>query len=247
MPRTPASGNFKIVALPKPDTVAARCIGAIDVGTVDNSYKGEEKRDRMVLIIWELPTLTAVFSDEKGPEPFTIFTEMKFSSHKESNFAKLISAWRNRPLTEEEKQYFDYSKLINKVGLISFQIKTKAKYREDNIIQATNENSKLKLGTIGPLPKPMRETTPAMINKPILWDWDKIIDGDEVFDQEKFKKIWRFIRAKMYTSDEWHEAPGVVNIDQEEEAQQEEPQQAPPPPQQPTQQEETVGGDGDDW
>jgi hypothetical protein len=248
MPKTPTSGNFKVVALPKPETVPARCIAAIDVGTVDNSYKGEQKRDRMVLIIWELPTLTAVFDDEKGEQPFTIFTEMKFSSHKESNFAKLISAWRNKPLSAEEKQYFDYAKLIDKVGLISFQIKTKGAYKDQDIKVATNENSNLRLNGIGPVPKAMKESVPPMINEPVVWDWDKIIDGKEVFDQEKFGKIWRFIRKKMYTSDEWDKCPGAVNIDLEEDEQpaqaaqpaQSEPQAAPAP-------EETIGGEEDDW
>lgn len=250
----PESGNFKVVALPKPETVPARCIAAIDVGTVDNSYKDQQKRDRKVFIIWELPTLKAVFNDEKGEEPFTVFVEEKFSGHKESNFAKLIAAWRNKPLTPEEKLAFDYSTMVNKTCLISFQVKTKSKYRDTDISQATNENSSLKMGAISPLPKVMRETMPAIINPPVVWDWDKIIGGEEVFDVEKFKKIWKFVRQKMYTSDEWQECPGRVNVDDEQgEAQQQVSQPVqqvaqPTQPSQPTgpvQTEEPI--DGDDW
>lgn len=177
---------------------------------------------------------------------------MKLSGHKESNFAKLIAAWRNKPLTEEEKVAFDYSKLIGKVCLISFQIKTKGKFRDANITQATNENSNLKLGAILPLPQVMKDTMPEMINHPVVWDWEKIIDGEEVFDVEKFKRIWRFVRTKMYTSDEWQVCPGKVNVDAEDsegapvaasQPVQEQPTQAAP-----TQPEQPIGeGEADEW
>lgn len=257
MPKMPDTGNFKAVALPRPETVPARCIQAIDVGTVDNPYMGEAKRSRKVLIVWELPTLKAVFSEEKGEEPFTIFVEEVFSKDDRSNFVKIITNWRNKPLTEEEKQSFDYAKLIGKVCLISFQIKTKGKYKDSVIEQATNQNSNLKLGAISPLPKVMKDTMPAMINPPVVWDWDKLINGEEVFNQEKFKKIWKFIRTKMYTSDEWNQCPGVVNIDAEQQEgaasnqnttqQVSQPIQAPAQPvqQTPSQPEQEI--EGDDW
>lgn len=217
--KPPEVGTFKAVRLPEPQTTACRCFGVVDLGTVDNTFPGKEaKRDRKIVIMWELPHLKAVFSEEKGEQPFMLMQELKFSTHVDSNFSKLISAWRNRPLDAQEKLTFDPTQMVNKIGLASFQWKRKAKYRDSNLApdQITNENTNLVLNSLSPLPKEMKPNMVPMINEPIVWDWDDITEKGLPFNREKFEKIFKFLRTKIYTSDEFKACPTAVNIDAEE-------------------------------
>jgi len=238
--RPPESGTFKAVRLPEPQTTSCRCFGVVDLGTVDNTFPGKPaKMSRKLAIMWELPKLTAIFSDEKGEQPFMLMQEMPFSTHVDSNFSKLISSWRNKPLTEEEKKSFDPTQMINKIGLASFIHKRKAKHRAAEIApdKVTNENTSLILNTIGPLPTEMKEGMPPMVNTPIIWDWDLITEKGEPFNKEKFEKIFKFLRAKIYTSEEFKACPTAINVDIDQPAEQ--PQASAQPSQ----------GDigGDDW
>jgi len=239
--KMPQGGTFKAVELPQPQTTSARCFGIIDIGTVDNTYPGKEaKRDRKIAILWELPNLKAVFSDEKGEEPFMIMSEMKLSGHVDSNFAKLIAAWRNKPLTPEEKVDFPLEKMLNQKGLLSFLVNPKKNYTGSSTA-ITNETSSMKLNTITSLPAEMKAGMPEMINKPILWLWDDYLTGGKPFDPEQFKKVFRYIRKKMYTSDEFRACPGAVNVDDENAQPQQDTAPAAAPP---VAKEDPVG---DDW
>jgi hypothetical protein len=209
----PQSGNFKAVALPNPTTTSARCFGVVDLGTVDNTFPGKPvQRDRKVIIMFELPKFKAIFDDQKGEQPFMIMVEHKFSTHPDSNFSKFITSWRNTPLTEAEKLNFPIEKMIGKIALVSFQHKRKAKFRTTDVTQITNQNTSLVFTSIGPVPEEMKPITP-MINKPILWLWEDITKKKEPFNKEKFAEVFKFLRAKIYTSDEFLACPTAVNID----------------------------------
>lgn len=224
--RAPKSGNSKPVVLPEPQTTPCRCFGVVDIGTVDNTYPGRTPtKDRKIMIMFELPLLMAVFNEDAGEQPFALFEEMKFSLHPDSNFSKLISAWRNKPITEEERETFDPIQMINKVGLASIQHKTKVKFREKQLKEITNENTNLVLNAISKLPVQMKDSTPKRMNDIIMWDWDKYIRHDEYgnilgptttpFEKDLFDKIYLFLRTKIYTSDEFKACPTAVNIDNE--------------------------------
>lgn len=238
------SGNFKAVELPEPQTVACRCFGVIDLGTVDNTYPGHEPtRAKKIIIIWEMPDLLTVFNEEKGEEPFIISEEYKYSTHKESNLSKLISAWRNKPLSEAEKTTFDPSIMVGKIGLLSFNHKRKKAFVNQDIDKITNENTRIIMTGIGPLPKAMKEGMKPQMNDTILWDWDKIKDRTDVFDKEKFSKIYKWIRAKIYTSDDFKACPTAINIDDNSQQPAAE-NQAPAASSQPAQADENLGEDG---
>ncbi len=58
-------GDFKKVA---PGNYIARCFKMIEIGTIMETYNGETKRQKKVMLTWELPTELEVFS-----ESFRIF------------------------------------------------------------------------------------------------------------------------------------------------------------------------------
>lgn len=188
-------GNFNPVVLPKPATVVARCYSVIHIGHVTETFKGQSGVKEKVHITWEMPSLKAVFDQEKGEQPFVIGQEFTLSTKDNSNFAKLIAQWRNKPLDAKEQQGFDPTVLVGKTCLLSFIVKRKKDYTDQQIAQPTSENSYLVLNTISQ--RPADFPAPAAVNPPFIFDWDK------PFDPQIFEKIPKFIQEKIKMSEEW--------------------------------------------
>lgn len=202
MVKATSSGNFKPVKLPEPNTTVARCYSLIDIGTVPNIYQGQlQGQIHRIFLTWELPKYKAVFNEEKGEQPFVISEELTLSTKENSNLAKLISAWRNKPLTPEEQKEFDPSILVGKTCLIQFMHKRKKAYQGQELTEITNENTNLKMQAIMKRPKDME--APAAVNPEFMWDWEKIEKGEEKFDQEKFDLIPSFLKSKIIDSEEF--------------------------------------------
>ena len=203
MPKATEGGSFKDIALPKPQTVVARCYSMIDLGTVPNIFKNKlQGTIRKVNFTFEFPTLKAVFNEEKGEEPFVTGVEFTLSTSDQGNLSSFISQWRNKPLTTAEKKSFDVNKVVGKTGMVSFIWNRKSKFKEDVIADAdvTNQNTVLKLNGI--MPKPEETVCPPMINPPMIWDWDEVAESG-TFDAEKFMKIPKWLRNKMKESEEF--------------------------------------------
>ena len=197
-----ASGNFKPVLLPEPQTTVARCYSLIDIGTVPHIYQGVlQGVVHKIFLTWELPLLKAVFSEEKGEEPFVVSEELTLSTKENSNLAKLIGQWRNKPLTPEEQQSFDPAIMVGKTGMIQFIHKRKVKYRDATITEITSENTSMKMQGI--IKRPAVMEIPAGINPMFIWDWERIESGEETFDKEKWEKIPNFLKTKLRESEEY--------------------------------------------
>lgn len=196
------SGSFKPVVLPEPQTTVARCYSLIDIGTVENIYKGKvQGMVHRIFITWELPKLKAVFNEDRGEEPFVISEEFTLSTKENSNLAKLISAWRNKPLTLKEQESYDPTIMVGKTALIQFIHKTKAKYASEQIEKVTNENTNMKIQAIMKRSKDME--MPDQLNPTFIWDWEAIESGETKFDPAKFAKIPNFLKDKIKSSDEY--------------------------------------------
>ena len=196
------SGNFKAVPLPEPQTTVARCYSLIDIGTIPNIYQGKlQGTVHKIFITWELPNLKGVFSDERGEEPFVVSEELTLSTKDNSNMAKLIAQWRGKPFTPQEEEEFDPTVMVGKTALIQIMHRTKKKFEGQNLKEITNENTNLKLSSIMKRPRDM--AIPDQINPTMIWDWEAIESGEEVFDKEKWERIPNFIKDKMRDSEEF--------------------------------------------
>ena len=143
-----------------------------------------------------------------------ILEEFTFTTGEKGNLAKLVSSWRNKPFTSEEKAgNFDPSVFMGKTAWLQFTVKRKAAYRGDEITKVTNSNSRMALSTIMPLPAAMKTDMPKMINKPLLFDWDKIATPSDL-DKDVWDAIPNFIRKKIRTSEEY-QARNIVSVDEE--------------------------------
>jgi len=219
--RARESGSFTPVDLPNPQQTVARCYSLIHIGTIPNVYKGVRKgMVEKIFITFELPKLKAVFSEERGEEPFAVSLELTLSTNDNSNFSALISSWRGIPFTAEEKKNgFDPTKMLGKKALVNIGHKPKADFKGQTLDRITNQNSRLVLNAIAACPKEM--DVPEMINKRQLWDWDEI--AEKGFDQEKFEEIPEFLRNKMIESEEYRRYSQTENISENSQARNNEP------------------------
>jgi len=213
-------GNFNAVELPEPQTAIARCYSVIDIGTVKYIYKNEDKGwHRMLNITWEFPSLLAAFNPEKGEEPFVIGKEIAATTGPQSNFSKLIAAWRNKPLTAAEQDGFDPAQMVGKTAYISFSHRRKLQNGKEMELGAdglvTNANTNLKFMAI--MPKPKDIEAPPNRNAYMVWDWDLVEkDGFEAH-KVTFEKIPKWLRRKMTESQEFKKFAGNYKVDKEAE------------------------------
>lgn len=176
-------------------TYIARCISMVHIGTVMESYQGENKLQNKVRIQWELPTELKVFKEEAGEQPYTLGKEFTLSLHEKATLRKFLESWRGKAFTEEEAKAFDITILLDKpcmLNVIHKKSKTGHTYAE--------------IASVSPMMKGIQ--CPPMINKLFQFSYDP-------FEQWRFDELPEWLKEKVRTSIEFqalatagaHEAP----------------------------------------
>lgn len=165
-------GNFELT----PDgTFVARCYRFIDLGSHDQSYQGESKGlKRLIMIGFELPT--ELMADGR---PFSIHKRYTWSMHEKATLRKDLEAWRGAKFNDNDfgPGGFDVRNLLGKTSTIS-------------IVHSVNgENTYANIASIGKAMKGVE--VPDAINAPVYFSL-------EAFDAQVFDtlsdKLKDFIR-----------------------------------------------------
>jgi len=163
----------------------ARCYSMIEIGTVKESFQGEEKTLHKVRIGWELPTELKVFKEENGEQPYVISKEYTLSMNEKASLRKMLASWRGKDFTESEAKSFDITKLIGVACML-------------NIIEkpGTKDPSSVynEIASVSPMIKGMQ--CPQQVNPTFELSYDK-------FDFDMFESLPDFIKDKMKTSEEF--------------------------------------------
>lgn len=181
------ANSFERELLPAGNYVA-RCYQVIQIGKITEQTNFGLKTNQKVRIGWELPLERKVFKPENGEQCYVKSREYNMVLGEKSNLEKLLTGWRGKAFTEEERKGFDISKLIGKPCLLNIVHET-----------ATNGNTYEKIVSATPLPKGM--TCPEAENPPLLFtyqDWDEM----------KFELLPDFIKDRMKASDEYKALTG---------------------------------------
>jgi hypothetical protein len=80
------------------------------------------------MIVWEIP------EEMHNDEPMTISKFYTLSLHEKSNLGADLSSWRGRAFSEEEKQGFDISTLLNVPCMLNIVEGKNGKSRVSNIM-----------------------------------------------------------------------------------------------------------------
>jgi hypothetical protein len=165
-------------------TYVARCYSMIHMGTVKESYMGEEKFVNKVRLTFELPTELKVFKEENGEQPQVISKEFTLSLGEKSNLRAFLNSWRGKALTEEECKSFDIAVLAGKACTLSIIHKT----------SKVSGKTYAEIASIGGVMKNME--VPALINPQIVFSVNN-------FDQVAFDSFPDFIKEKIASSQEY--------------------------------------------
>jgi hypothetical protein len=187
---TSNASDYEFQIAPEGNTLAI-CFGIAYLGHVPKVYQGKEDGTvDQVMFGFELCNEKAVFNEEKGEEPFGIWTFPYTNSiAPKANLAKFILSWRNKPkFTDEEiADGFDLSKCVGQpcqLGIVHTQNK-------ENTYANVKSISSLMKGT----------AVPAIHNKPFVFD----IVGATPEMKENFFRLPKWIREKVRGSKEYKE------------------------------------------
>jgi hypothetical protein len=175
-------------------TYIARCYSMIHIGTVKESYMGEEKNVNKVRLTFELPTELKVFKEENGEQPQVISKEFTLSLAEKSNLRSFLNSWRGKALTDDECKSFDISVLAGKACTLSIIHKT----------SKVSGKTYADIGSIGGVMKGME--VPEIIN-PLL------IFSVANFNQKYFDSFPEFIKDKISSSLEYQAIKGTISND----------------------------------
>jgi len=98
-----------------PDNHPGRLIQVIDIGTRDGDY-GPNHR---VVLVFELPETSAVFNDERGPEPFCVRRWYPLNLSKKSDLGKDLRTWLLPSVVEKLVLTKNFGPLLGKQCLVN--------------------------------------------------------------------------------------------------------------------------------
>jgi hypothetical protein len=96
-------------------THPARLVRLIDLGTQLSTFDGEEKKQRKLLLVFEICDGELRTDDGK---PFLVSKRFGASLHPRASLRQALAAWGGRDLTPEELKGFDLAKLLGKPVLL---------------------------------------------------------------------------------------------------------------------------------
>ena len=163
-------------------THVARCYQIIHIGTIFDTYQGEERLVNKVRLVFELPLETSDFG--KGEQPFSIGRDFTLSMHEKSGLRSFVQSWLGYSLSDSEAAKFDISTLISKEAMVSVMHRAAATGR----VYAD-------LKTASPLAKGM--VCPPQVNESFLLDYDS-----QDFDF-LFRSLPEWLQNKISSSKEF--------------------------------------------
>ena len=158
----------------------AICYKMIELGTITDTFKGEEVTRHRVTLSWELSNEFIDFDGVKSP--ISVSKEFTLSMHEKAILRKMLESWRGKAFTKDEAKSFDITKLMGVPCMV-------------NVLHATSGagNQYENVSSITPLPKGME--IPTQFND----SFEFSIDG---YDQAKFDTFPDFIKDKINGSAE---------------------------------------------
>ena len=163
-------------------THVARCYQIIHIGTILDTYQGEEKLVNKVRLVFELPLELADFG--KGEQPFSIGRDFTLSMHEKSGLRAFVQGWLGKAMSDGEASKFDIATLLGKEGMV-------------NVMHRTANTGRTYADIKGASPLVKGMTCPPLVNSAFLLDYDS-----EDFDL-RFKMLPEWLQNKVSSSAEF--------------------------------------------
>ena len=172
----------------------ARCYKIIHLGTIPDTYMGEQKLTNKIRVEWELPTEMKVFDPDKGEQPLSISKEYTLSMNEKANLCKDLESWRGKRFTDDEAVTFDIASILGQACMINVAHKT----------SGSTGNVYSYVATVSPMPKGME--CPLAVNPTFIWDYD------ENFDLNVLDNLHEFFSDKIKSSAEYQAKMTPIDV-----------------------------------
>lgn len=163
----------------------ARCYLQIELGNVEEEFKGVKKIVPKVIIGWELPFVKKDYGDGKGPTSLTFTKEYTLFMNAKATLRKDLESWRGKAYTEEQAKKVDITRLLGQPCFLN--IIHQPKQSDPSVMRD-------KVASITPMPKEF--TAPDPIRPQFVLSFDK-------FDPKVFDSLPDFIKDKIRGSKEY--------------------------------------------
>jgi len=176
-------------------THVGRVCGITHIGTITDSFKGEEVTRNRVLISFEVPDQL-----KEDGKPHTISQEFTLSMNKQGNLLPFIESMLGVKLDKEASKEFDVYTLIGQTAML-------------NVIHSepsSEGNVFANIKSVSPLPKSM--TCPPAIVPPYLFDYEENFKPEFVWNINEKSQL----NKKITRSEEWL-AKGLTKPDSKKE------------------------------
>lgn len=182
-------GNY---TMPPAGNQIAVCTGLIVLGTSDSTFEGHVKKEKKIMLQFELVATNHVFKAENGPEPFRMSKEFTHSLNAKSNLRKFLNSWAGTKLTDEAAAAFNLAKLV---GAPCFA----------NVVHDKNKKGDDRADIISVSPIPDGIAVPAVRAALVVFNVNKA-----PFQTEVFATLAPWIQKKIEASDEFIKLNGTA-------------------------------------
>lgn len=160
---------------------AARLYSIVDLGTQNETYKGEPITPRKVRFTFEFPDVKEEYDGVEKPS--VLWFDLTLSFGDKAKLMQILGTWLNK--NKEQLQNFELKDLIGKTAYIGVMEYTK---------KDETTGSKVNVNSITPLPKGLK--VEEQFNDSQFFSIDE-------FDQATFDKLPKFLKDKIELSPEY--------------------------------------------
>ena len=169
----------------------SRLVQVVDLGT--QHFKPGDDGSRKLYFGFETCETCHVFKEEKGPQPFSLQIEFAFymtsaNPSKPTKLRQFLVQWFGRDFkSEQEAKDFDFSKLLDRVVMLTVAHKPKTDGTQKAVIADVYQPS-----------DEQKKTAPPAHNPLVCYEVANGEDGE-------FKKLPEFLQKKIRESDEFRQ------------------------------------------
>jgi len=173
----------------------AICYGVVHIGTHQEEFKGDKKMRNIIYILYELPSITNTFDEDRGEEPAVISKKFTYTYSERGSLLDWIKTWSNGKINKKNINNFDIDKLVG--------IGCKLQVMED---EGENGSYSYIKGIIA-----LNDEEKKTLNKNALHNPIMVYSVDE-HDPEKFETLHVWLQNKIKESQEYKKL-GIVDDD----------------------------------
>lgn len=170
----------------------AICYRFVDLGTQDVEWQGQIKKQRKVLLSWELVDTEDSFEHDGQTikRPFTIHQRFTWSMHEKGNLRPFLESWRGKRFRDEDLAVggFDAQKLIGAPCYMQV------------IHNEKGDRVYANIASINPLPAQLKEGMPARPHSQPLY---LAMSPPERWDQAAFEALPERMQETIKASPEY--------------------------------------------